>query len=121
MDADHRLSFDLANYIVDKYVEKLNEIDAGRTKSETNARENTNFDDFWLSYGNDSIYVKRCAYARLKVSHKEITDKSLRQEGANWVLNHINISINPIMNPLVSLSASITFDRLVDEYRAEVN
>lgn len=121
MDADHRLSFDLANYIVDKYVEKLNEIDAGRTKSETNARENTNFDDFWLSYGNDSIYVKRCAYAHLKLSHKEITDKSLRQESANWVLNHINMSINPIMNSLVSLAASITYDRLLDEYRDKVN
>ena len=117
MDADHRLSFDLANYIVDEYVKRLEE--DKQTKCETIAAENKKFDDFWLDYGNDSRYVKRQAYAHLKLNHKEITEKSLRQEGANLVLNHINMSINPIMAPLVSLAASLTFEQIVESYKSK--
>ncbi|MBR2214337.1 MAG: sel1 repeat family protein [Selenomonadaceae bacterium] len=119
MDADHRLTFDIANIIVNDYEKKL--ADDEQTK-QPSVGEKTTIDEehiFWLDYGNNSRYMKRQAYAALKLNDEKITEETLRQAGANRLLNLINMEINPILHPLVSWAATLHYERMVERFKAE--
>lgn len=119
MDADHRLTFDVANIIVDDYEKKLMEQEQKKLPL---SNEQIPLDEehrFWLDYGNDSIYLKRQAYASLKLADKEITEESLRQAGANCLLNLVNMEINPILSPLVSWAATLHYEHMVEQFMEE--
>ena len=114
MDADHRLTFDVANIIVNDYEEKL--IEVAQEKKSLDGRQITIDEEytFWLHCGNNSCYVKRQAYAELKLNDKEITERALRQAGANRLLNLINMEINPILHPLVSWAATLHYEHMAE-------
>ena len=119
MDADHRLTFDIANIIVNDYEKKLAEGEQEKHPSES---EQATLDEehiFWLDYGNNSRYMKRQAYAALKLEDEKITEETLRQSGANRLLNLINMEINPILHPLVSWAATLHFERMVERFNDE--
>ena len=119
MDADHRLTFDIANIIVNDYEKKL--VEGEREKQPLESEQPTIDKEhaFWLDYGNHSRYMKRQAYAALKLEDKKITDVTLRQAGANRLLNLINMEINPILHPLVSWAATLHFERMVERFKKE--
>ena len=121
MDTDHRLTFDVANIIVDDYEKRLI-ADNEKNHTQTNERTDIQPDEeyqFWLDFGNDSKYMKRQAYATLKLEGKDITDKNLRQAGANRFLNLLNMELNPILHPLVSMAATFTYERMVERFQEE--
>ncbi|MCR5767258.1 MAG: hypothetical protein K6G45_02060 [Lachnospiraceae bacterium] len=118
MDADHRLTFDVANLIVNNYEKKIIE---NEKEKQTLSSEKSALDDehiFWRDFGSDSCYMKRKAYADLKITDTKITDEALRQAGVNRFLNHINLEVNPILQPLVSWAATFHYDRLEDQKTA---
>ena len=112
MDADHRLSFDAANLILNAYEKKLTE---NEQENRASAGEQTSIDeghDFWLSCGSDSHYMKRRGYAALKLADKKITDEAIRQAGASCLLNYINMEINPILLPLVAWASAFHYKNM---------
>lgn len=116
MDADHNLTFDVANIIVDEYEKRLIADDEKKHTQSKDTDDMKPDEEFWLNFGNDSKYIKRQAYAALKLEGKEITDKSLRQSEANLFLNHLNMQLNPILDPLVSMATKFTYERIVERF-----
>ena len=119
MDADHRLTFDIANIIVNEYKKRLEESEQEKQPSENEQATLDEEHSFWLDYGNNSRYMKRQAYAALKLEDEKITEETLRQAGANRLLNLINMEINPILRPLVSWAATLHFERMVERFKQE--
>ena len=117
MDADHRLTFDIANIIVNDYEQKIAEGEQEKRPSESERSALDEEHAFWLDYGNDSRYMKRQAYAALKLEDKEITEETLRQAGANRFMNLINMELNPILRSLVSWAAMLHFERMVESVK----
>lgn len=120
MDADHHLTFDVANIIVDEYEKRF----IADNEKHTQAKDGTDikYDEehrFWLNFGNDSKYMKRQAYADLKLADKEITNNNLRQAGANRFLNLLNMELNPILHPLVSMAATLTYECMVERCKGK--
>lgn len=112
MDADHRLSFDVAHLILNAYEKKLM---GNRQENRASAGERSTIDEghsFWLFYGSDSHYMKRQGYASLKSANKKITDEAIRQAGASRLLNHINMEINPILLPLVAWASAFHYKNM---------
>ena len=115
MDIFDRMSFEVAVRIVDAYEKKLMEKEQEKQplKSRQSALDEEHI--FWLDYGNDSLYLKRQAYADLKLANRDITDEALRQAGANRFLNFITLELTPILHPLVAWEITHRYERLVEE------
>ena len=115
MDIFDRMSFEVAVRIVDAYEKKLMEKEQEKQppKSRQSALDEEHI--FWLDYGNDSLYLKRQAYADLKLANRDITDEALRQAGANRFLNFITLELTPILHPLVAWEITHRYERLGEE------
>lgn len=114
MDADHRLTFEVAVRIVDAYEKKLMENEQEKQPPKSRQASLNEENIFWLDYGNDSLYLKRQAYANLKLANQDITDEALRQAGANLFLNFITLELTPILHPLVAWAMTRHYERLVE-------
>ena len=107
MDADHRLTFDVANLIVNNYEKKVMEKEKEKQPLSSEKAAHDDEHIFWRDFGSGSCYMKRQAYADLKTADKKITDEALRQAGANHFLSHVNLELNPLLYPLVSWAATL--------------
>lgn len=119
MDADHCLTFDVANHIVDEYEKKLVEDEQEKQLLNDGVAAIDEEYSFWMNYGNCSRYIKRQAYADLKLNDKEVTDEALRKAASNLLLNLINMEINPILHPLVSWAATLCWERMLERFKGE--
>lgn len=123
MDADHRLTFDIADVIFDRYEQKLIADDAKRQEQpkKESSTSDSGIDEFWswIVPLNDSIYMKRRAYAWLKLSGDDITEESLKKAAAEIFMNLLNMELNPILHPLASHAATFAWEKLVERFKAE--
>ena len=112
MDADHRLTFDVANLIVNNYEKRVMEKEKEKQPLSSEKAAHDDEHIFWQDFGSGSCYMKRQAYAALKTAGKKITDETLRQAGANHFLSHVNLELNPLLYPLVTWAATLHYDHM---------
>ena len=115
MDADHRLTFAIASRIVDAYEKRIMEKEPEKKPPKSSQSSLDEAHIFWLDYGIDSRYLKRQAYAELKLANQEITDEALHQVAANRFLNHVRLALTPIWYPLLSWETTCRYERILAE------
>ena len=125
MDADHRLTFDIADLIFDRYEQKLIADDAKQQEQtqKEDGKADAGIDEFWdwmITFG-DSIYMKRQAYAQLKLLGRDITEESIKKTSAETFINLLNMELNPILHPLASHAATFAWEKLVERFEAKEN
>ena len=125
MDADHRLTFDIADVIFDRYEQKLIADDAKQQEQtqKEDGKADAGIDEFWdwmITFG-DSIYMKRQAYAQLKLLGRDITEESIKKTSAETFINLLNMELNPILHPLASHAATFAWNKLVERFEAKEN
>ena len=111
MDAEHRLTFDVANMIVDEYEKRFLEEIKNRKPSNEPVQDDRF--KFWTLYGLDSIYAKRIAYTQMLLKGEEIIEDNLQKIAVNNFWLNLNEELNPILRPLLSMASVIYPDDML--------
>ncbi len=124
MDGDHRLTFETANWIFDRYEKRKEEINAKRQEESKKHRESndsseiTDDDKLWLElFDEESIYMKRQAFYLMKMIGETITEEGLKQETARLFLNLLKIKLNPVLDPLVIYESKCDYNQVREEFK----
>lgn len=105
MDRDHRLTFDVANELVDRYIKQLRKDDYKQQEQSKEEFDSSRKDDinFWLFPSFLTRFLKRAAYTWMKMDGDEITEESLKKKSFSFFMDFMEMEVHPILNPLLKL------------------